>query len=71
VIVLDIGLPGRNGFDVAKQLRSEPVLAGVRLVALTGYGTDADRAHAVQSGFDYYLIKPADVDDLREVLAER
>ena len=69
VVVLDIGLPGLNGYQVAKQMRQEPVLEGVVLVALTGYGQEADRRTSFDAGFDYHLVKPAGLKELHQILA--
>jgi PAS domain S-box-containing protein len=69
LVLLDIGLPGLNGYEVAKQLRSMPGLKGSVLVALTGFGTDEDRAKAQQAGFDHHLVKPVDYESLHRLLA--
>jgi PAS domain S-box-containing protein len=69
VVVCDIGLPGLDGYGVARQLRLHPGTAQARLVALTGYGSDEDRRRSRQAGFDYHLTKPADPDALAELLA--
>jgi signal transduction histidine kinase len=69
VALLDIGLPGMNGFELAKRIRERPELASVRLVALTGYGQTEDKARAFSAGFDDYLVKPVDVRALQEALA--
>jgi signal transduction histidine kinase len=58
VVVLDIGLPGANGYDVARAIRAESALEGVRLVAVTGYGRDEDRKRCMDAGFDLHLVKP-------------
>jgi signal transduction histidine kinase len=58
VVVLDIGLPGASGYDVARAIRAEPALAGVRLVAVTGYGREEDRRRCQDAGFDLHLVKP-------------
>jgi PAS domain S-box-containing protein len=71
VVLLDIGLPGMDGFEVARRLRAMPALAGAFLVAMSGYGSDDDRATAREAGFDEYLIKPMDLDLLRTWLAGR
>ena len=71
VVLLDIGLPGMDGFEVARRLRAMPALAGAFLVAMSGYGSDEDRATAKEAGFDEYLIKPVDLDILREWLRSR
>ena len=65
VILLDIGLPGMDGFEVARKIREIPGLERAFLVAMTGYGSDGDRTTARIAGFDEYLIKPADLDVLR------
>jgi signal transduction histidine kinase len=64
VALLDIGLPGMNGYELAKRLRAQPGGSACRLVALTGYGTQADVANAMQAGFDAHLCKPAAPDVL-------
>jgi DNA-binding response OmpR family regulator len=66
--VLDIGLPGTNGWDLARRLRGEPSLAGMRLFALTGYGTDRDRGRSAEAGMDWHLVKPVDPEVLRRLL---
>jgi PAS domain S-box-containing protein len=69
VAVLDIGMPGRNGYDVARAMRSRQGRS-LTLVALTGWGQEADRRRALEAGFDYHLTKPVDPDALNELLAE-
>ena len=64
LVLLDLGLPGMDGYDVARALRADPRHAGVILVALTGWGAEQDRARTAQAGFDHHLTKPADPDDL-------
>ncbi|HEY8025885.1 MAG TPA: response regulator [Burkholderiaceae bacterium] len=68
VVFLDIGMPDTNGYEVAKTLRSAPGPARPALVALTGWGADADKARAAQAGFDHHLTKPATLDSVNEVL---
>jgi CheY-like chemotaxis protein len=70
VLLLDIGLPDMDGYELARRLRSQPESAGATLVALTGYGQSQDRKEAEQAGFDHYLVKPADMDQVNAVLAE-
>ncbi|HVS37000.1 MAG TPA: PAS domain S-box protein [Gemmataceae bacterium] len=70
VVVSDIGLPGLDGFGVARALRSNPSTAQARLIAVTGYGTEDDRRLARESGFDHLLTKPADPGVLQRLLAE-
>ncbi len=69
VVLLDIGLPGLNGYEVASRLRREPSLAHSMLVALTGYGQESDRQKALQAGFHHRLVKPVDFRKLEEILA--
>ncbi len=71
VVLLDIGLPGMDGFEVARRLRAMPALAGAFLVAMSGYGSDEDRAKARLAGFDEYMVKPVDLDRFRELLRSR
>ncbi|MES2438242.1 MAG: PAS domain S-box protein [Verrucomicrobiota bacterium] len=71
VVLLDIGLPEMDGFEVARHLRSMPVMKKAFLVALTGYGTDGDRQLTKDAGFDEHLAKPADLKLLREWLETR
>jgi PAS domain S-box-containing protein len=68
VVLCDIGLPGMDGYAVARQLREDPETASSRLVALTGYGRDADRDLASEAGFDLHLVKPVAPDELRRHL---
>ena len=69
VVLLDIGLPGLNGYDVARRLRLDPRLKGVRLVAMTGYGDEADRRLAEEAGFDKHVVKPLDFSTVKDLLA--
>lgn len=70
VVICDIGLPGdMNGHDVARALRADDELSGVRLIALTGYGQESDRQAALAAGFDLHLTKPVDIRVLRSALA--
>jgi CheY-like chemotaxis protein len=67
-IFCDIGLPDMNGYEVAKQIRSEELLNDVFLIALTGYAGQNDIERAKESGFSLYLSKPIDIDVIRKVL---
>jgi signal transduction histidine kinase/ActR/RegA family two-component response regulator len=69
VVIVDIGLPGMDGYDVARRLREEDATANAILVALTGYGHNEDRARARTAGFDRHLTKPVDPDTLYALLA--
>jgi CheY-like chemotaxis protein len=68
VMLLDIGLPMLNGFEVADRLRHEPSLQTTVLVAVTGYGQERDRKRTAQAGFNYHLVKPADFLDVQKIL---
>ena len=69
VVLLDIGLPGLNGFEVAKQLRQQPALQNAVLVAMTGYGQESDRRRSREAGFDHHLVKPGDFGKMLQILA--
>jgi PAS domain S-box-containing protein len=69
VAVLDIAMPGTDGYDVARAIRGQQG-GEVTLVALTGWGQEADRRRAMESGFDYHLVKPVDPNALNELLAK-
>lgn len=58
--IVDIGLPGMSGLDVARQIRSDPALRHMTLIAMTGYGQESDRRTALEAGFDLHLVKPVD-----------
>jgi two-component system CheB/CheR fusion protein len=68
-VLLDIGLPGMDGYQVARELRAIPRLASARLIALTGYGQEADRHRSRLAGVDHHLVKPVDPQQLRTLLA--
>jgi CheY-like chemotaxis protein len=68
IILLDIGLPGMDGFELARIIRTRPGMASVLLVAVTGYGRDEDRRRAIDAGFDVHLTKPAAFEDLDKLL---
>jgi CheY-like chemotaxis protein len=71
VVLLDIGLPRMDGYEVARRIRAGGApQAAPRLLALTGYGQPEDRERALASGFDGHLVKPVDLDALRQALAE-
>ena len=71
VVLCDIGLPnGVDGYEVARRMRQDPTLAGISLVALTGYGQEEDQRHAREAGFDVHLTKPADPEKLERLLME-
>jgi PAS domain S-box-containing protein len=68
VAVIDVGLPGLNGYEIARRFRAEPDSDEVMLVALTGYGTPDARERSRQAGFDHHLIKPVNAEALQEIL---
>jgi PAS domain S-box-containing protein len=68
VVLLDIGMPGMDGYEVARRLRAQRESKGALLVAVTGYGEEGDQRRAREAGFDYHILKPADPNDLRELL---
>jgi CheY-like chemotaxis protein len=69
VALVDIGLPGMDGYEVARRARPLASPGRMTLIALTGYGRDEDKARALAAGFDYHLTKPVDVDALRTLLS--
>jgi CheY-like chemotaxis protein len=68
-MLVDIGLPGMDGYEVARRVRHEWLEKGIVLVALTGYGAAEDRQRAHAAGFDHHLAKPVDVATLRGLVA--
>jgi PAS domain S-box-containing protein len=71
IVLLDIGLPGISGYEVAKQLRADARFQRTVLVAVTGWGSEADRERSRAAGFDEHLTKPVDLVDLEALLAGR
>src|SRR5687767_2613871 len=71
VVLLDIGMPGMDGYEVARRLRTMRELDGTRIVAITGWGQDADRQRSREAGFDLHLVKPVDPNELVRVLDEK
>jgi PAS domain S-box-containing protein len=69
VILLDIGLPGMNGYDVARAIRAEPWGKGMTLVAITGWGQEEDRRRSREAGFDEHLVKPVPPVAIAQLLA--
>jgi CheY-like chemotaxis protein len=68
VAFLDIGMPKVHGYDVARRLRESPGTAECMLVAVTGWGQEADRAQAREAGFDRHLVKPVDPSEIEAIL---
>jgi CheY-like chemotaxis protein len=71
IVLLDIGLPEMNGFDVAKALRRDHADDHLVIVAVSGYGAEADRQRSAQAGFDAHFVKPLEIDALQEFLGSR
>lgn len=71
VMLIDIGLPDLNGFELARMIRSNPLWDGITLIAMTGYGQESDRKKSLAAGFEVHLVKPMDADDIIRVISER
>jgi PAS domain S-box-containing protein len=69
VVLLDIGLPGLDGYQVAERLRADPTMEGVTLIAASGYGQEEDRRRSMEAGIDRHLVKPVDLKELQDLLA--
>jgi two-component system CheB/CheR fusion protein len=69
IALLDISLPGMDGFELAREMRRLPEGQRILLVALTGHRLEEDRAQATEAGFDHHLVKPVDPDVLQRLLA--
>lgn len=67
-VLLDISMPGMDGYEVAQRIRSLPASADIMLIALTGWSQEEDRQRAKASGFNHHLLKPLDIDALRALL---
>jgi PAS domain S-box-containing protein len=70
-VLLDIGMPGMNGYELAEAFKNDPVLREATLIAISGYGQQHDRARARAAGFDHHLIKPVELEILLPILGER
>jgi CheY-like chemotaxis protein len=71
VVLLDIGLPGMNGYEVARLMRQMPELKSALLIAQTGWGQEEDRRRSTEAGFDAHLVKPVDPAALQELLSRQ
>ncbi|MFK3737157.1 PAS domain-containing hybrid sensor histidine kinase/response regulator [Massilia sp. TN1-12] len=69
-VLLDIGMPGMDGYEVARRLRQDARFAALRIIALTGWGQDADRRQTRNRGFSHHLTKPVTLEDLHLILAD-
>jgi CheY-like chemotaxis protein len=68
-VLLDIGLPGMSGYEVAAQLRREDACKGAVIIAVSGYGQEEDRRRSREAGFDHHLLKPIDHEALMTLLS--
>lgn len=68
IVLCDLGLPGMDGYEVAKALKLDPGTSSARLIAVTGYGRDEDRRRSKEAGFELHLTKPVDPVELRRLL---
>jgi len=71
IVLLDIGLPGIDGYEVARRLKARPETAQMLLVALTGWGQERDRQRAKEAGFDDHWVKPVDLEQLQSLAHRR
>ena len=70
VVVLDIGLPGMDGYEVARRLREQGDTSHALLIALTGYGQEEDRAALDEAGFDHHFVKPTDPRQIQSAIEQ-
>lgn len=68
LMILDLSMPGMDGYALATAIRARPEFEATPLVALSGFGADADRQRALQSGFDLHTLKPMEIDTLEQLL---
>ena len=68
-VILDIGLPGMNGYEVATRIRDQGTRSVITLIALTGWAQQQDKESALSAGFDFYLTKPVDYEQLAGILS--
>lgn len=69
VAIIDIGLPGKSGYELAEEIRHNKDLKDVVLIALSGYGEEADQLKSTAAGFDHHAVKPTHVETLCEMIA--
>src|SRR4051812_8801179 len=69
VVLMDIGMPGMNGYEVARKMREAPQTREAALIAMTGYGRQADRDQSKAAGFNHHLVKPVDFETLHNLLS--
>jgi CheY-like chemotaxis protein len=68
MILLDIGLPMMDGYEVARRLRANPGFEKTVLVAVTGWGQERDRERSKEAGFDHHLVKPVEIETVRDLI---
>jgi CheY-like chemotaxis protein len=68
LVLLDIGMPGMDGFEVAREIRKDKSLDDILLIALTGWGEDEDKKRSLNAGFDLHLVKPVEFDAIESIL---
>jgi DNA-binding response OmpR family regulator len=71
IVLLDLGLPGMDGFQLAREMRKLAATADALLIAITGYGQAADRLRSQEAGFDHHLVKPVAAEEIQRVIASR
>jgi CheY-like chemotaxis protein len=71
LVFLDLGMPGRSGFDVARSLRAHASGGALKLVAVTGWGQAEDRRRSLDAGFDQHLVKPPDLEAVKQLCASQ
>ena len=71
MVLVDIGMPGMDGYEVCRRIRAAPGHVQTLVVALTGWGQDEDRERSKRAGFDHHLVKPLNVQELRSLLDHR
>ena len=71
IAFLDIGLPGRNGYDLARSLRQSRQTAACRLIAVTGWGQEEDRRRSHEAGFELHLVKPVEPQQIIDIVAAK
>ncbi|PYR37703.1 MAG: hypothetical protein DMF93_17520 [Acidobacteria bacterium] len=69
-VLLDIGLPVMDGYEVVRRLRSMQSARTARFIAVTGYGQETDRQRALDAGFEHHLVKPIDLGQLAEIIKD-
>jgi CheY-like chemotaxis protein len=69
IAVLDIGMPGLSGYEVAQRIRAQKTAPRVTLIAVTGWGQDADKARAAEAGFDHHFTKPIEPEVLSSLIS--